>query len=149
MQITNIGNYYTSSANSVGGLGGMDISKLIITATDTIVKSLGLPLNSAGNEGDFFISKDESFIIFASPNRGGFGGPDLFISFRKSDDTWTSPINLGSSINTPNWDFGPYVTVDNKYLFYTSGFDIASFHIYWVRFDNLIDSLKTSNSMTH
>jgi Tol biopolymer transport system component len=143
MQITDSGRYYVSSNNSVGGNGMMDISRLIFTEYDTIVQSLGSPLNSNGNEGDFFISKDESFIIFASPHRGGFGGPDLFISFKESDN-WSIPVNLGSTINTQNWDFGPYVTADNKYLFFTSGSNTSNLGIYWVEVDKLIDSLRES-----
>lgn len=143
LNVTSLGNYYLSS-NIAGGLGQRDICKLIVKNSDTTLTGLGLPLNSNANEGDFFISNDESFIIFMSNRSGGFGSTDLYISFRKNNDTWTIPKNMGTSVNTSGDDFGPYVTADTKYLFYENGYSSPS-SIYWVRVDGLIDSLKHTN----
>jgi hypothetical protein len=150
LRVTNPGNYFLSS-NPTGGLGQRDICKLIIGNSDTTLLGLGLPLNSSANEGDFFISNDESFIIFMSNRSGGIGVADLYLSFRKSNDTWTNPKNLGASVNTTGNDFGPYVTADTKYLFYTSAIraDYSDANVFWVRIDNLIDSLKQTNSLPY
>lgn len=51
---------------------------------------------------------------------------------------------MGASVNTAGDDFAPYVTVDNKYLFYESGYSSPS-SIYWVKVDELIDSLRYTN----
>jgi hypothetical protein len=117
LQVTNSGEYYSSSTNSIKWLGG----------------------------GDFYISRDESYIILASPNKGGYGNADLFISYRKNDASWTNPKNLGQTVNSSDWDFGPYVSADNKYLFYSSGNLTTNLAVYWVRVDNIIDSLKRTN----
>lgn len=143
LNFTNLGNYYLSSSIA-GGIGQRDICKLIIENSDTSLIGLGLPLNSSALDGDFFISNDESFIVLMSKRSGGFGNTDLYISFRKSNDTWTNPKNMGSSINTGGDDFGPYVTADNKYLFYESGYTYPS-SIYWIKVDRLIDSLRYTN----
>jgi hypothetical protein len=134
------------SSNPVGGLGQRDICKLVAGNADTSLVGLGLPINSSANDGDFFISNDESFIIIMSNRSGGFGNTDLYVSYRKSytDDSWTNPKNLGTSVNTAGDDFGPYVTADNKYLFYESGYSSPS-SIYWVRIDSLIDNLMLTN----
>jgi hypothetical protein len=146
-QETNAGNYYLSSLPDRGGTGRMDWSKLIIGNTDTTVQSLGLPLNTYNDNLDFYIARDESFIILVSgsKDRKCFGYSDLFISFKKNDNTWTNPKNLGLEININDpYDgrWGPYVTVDNKYLFYSHGKDPSTAGINWVRIDKLIDSLK-------
>jgi hypothetical protein len=143
LNVTSLGNYYMSS-NPAGVLGQRDICKLIIGNSDTTLVGLGLPLNSSANEGDFFISNDESFIIVMSNKSGGLGSTDLYISFKKSNDTWTNPKNMGTSVNTSSDDFGPYVTMDNKYLFYESGYSSPS-SIYWIKVDELIDNLKHTN----
>jgi len=143
LDVTNAGNYYLSSFPA-GCLGQRDICKLIIENSDTTLVGLGLPVNSSANEGDFFISNDESFMIFMSNRSGGLGMTDLYISYKKSNDTWTNPKNLGTSVNTSTDDFGPYVTADNKYLFYESGYSSPS-SICWVRADQLIDSLRYTN----
>ncbi|MCX6305802.1 MAG: putative Ig domain-containing protein [Bacteroidetes bacterium] len=147
LNYTNLGNYYLSS-NPAGCLGQRDVCKLITENSDTSVAGLGLPVNSSANEGDFFISIDESFMIVMSDKSGGYGSTDLYISYRKSNDHWTNPKNLGTSVNTSGDDFGPYVTTDNKYLFYESGYSSPS-SIYWVQVDQLIDSLRFTNFLPY
>jgi hypothetical protein len=140
LQVTNSGNYYISSypANNIGGI---DRSRLFIKGTDTTITSLGLPVNSAGHDLDYFVSQDESYMILVASDNS------LCISFHKKDGSWTNPKNLGKEINFGIAAWGPYVTKDNKYLFYTTGTkpDYSDCRIYWVRISNKIDSLKTTN----
>ena len=138
LQVTNNGNYYISSI-STPTVGASDWCKLLIAGVDTSAISLGQLLNSGGDNLDFFISKEETFIILA---KGG-----LQISYRKNDGTWTNPKSLGSKINFGLSMWGPYVSPDNKYLFYTTGTkqDYSDTYVHWVRIDNLIDSLKHTN----
>jgi hypothetical protein len=68
-----------------------------------------------------FIAPDESYIIFQSWTGGfGFGMQDLYISFKKKDGVWSSPVNLGKKINTGSSESFPYVTPDGKYFFFNS-----------------------------
>jgi hypothetical protein len=138
LQVTNNGNYYISSI-STPSVGASDWCKLLIDGVDTSAISLGQLLNSGGDNLDFFISKDETFIILA---KGG-----LQISYRKNDGSWTNPKSLGSKINFGLSMWGPYVSPDNKYLFYTTGTkqDYSDTYVHWVRIDELIDSLKHTN----
>ena len=65
------------------------------------------------------VDPDERFVIFVSRRPGGYGTQDLYISYRQSDDTWGSAINLGPKINTigtgNSW---PQLSPDGKYLFF-------------------------------
>jgi hypothetical protein len=139
LQGTNSGHYYVSS-NPANSVGGLDRSRIYIDGSDTTVASLEIPLNSAGHDFDFLISRDESFMIVAMNN-------DLCISYQKNEGGWTNPKNLGKAINFGLAAWGPTVTEDNTYLFYTTGTnpDYSDVYIYWVRVCNLIDSLKTTN----
>jgi hypothetical protein len=147
LQITNSGTYYAAMKNAKGKIGKTDWSKIIINKTDTLITSLGAPLNTTNDNLDFYISKDESFIIFASDRADivKYGYFDLFVSFRKNDNSWTTPQNLGKVINDPaevRW--GPFVSSDKKYLFYsrTSKPDNSDACTYWIRIDNILDSLR-------
>jgi hypothetical protein len=142
LQDTVSGRIYASSRGALNGLGQMDISAYAKTDATGAYHSLGRPLNSPGNEGDFYVSRDEAFIVFGSPHRGGFGGGDLFISFRERDGSWSDPKNLGATINTPGYEFGPYVTDDKRYLFYSSSSDFTRVDVYWIRFDGLLETLR-------
>ena len=136
LQVTNLGNYYLTSDPIISTTG--DISDLLINGADTTIHNLGVPLNSSSNGFDFFISGDESYIIRVIKTNG-LGS--LYISYHKADGSWTNPKTLGTQANASQaWEWGPYVTDDNKYLFFTR--QQSTTNIYWVRVDNLIDSLK-------
>lgn len=135
-QVTKSGNYYISS-KSGNGAGLSDWCGVVTGGSDTSAKSLGLPLNTVGEDLDFFVSWDEKYIIVT--NRPGLG-----ISFRKDDGSWTNPEDFGKKIDFGLGSWGPWVTPDNKYLFYSTGTkpDYSDVHVYWVRVDGIIDSLK-------
>jgi hypothetical protein len=138
-QITRNGNYYIST-NSGNGLGLNDWCKVIIKGADTTAISLGRPLNNIVDNLDFYVSPDESYMIVT--NRPGLG-----ISFRKKDGSWTNPQNFGRKIDFGLGSWGPWVTPDNKYLFYSTGTksDYSDVGVFWVRIDSVIDSLKHIN----
>jgi len=144
LQDTASGRIYASSRGALDGIGQMDISTCEKSPGEGVTHSLGRPLNSPGNEGDFYVARDEAFIVFGSPHRGGVGGGDLFISFRESDGSWSAPKNLGPTVNTPGFEFGPYVTYDKRYLFYSRSADFTRVDIYWIRFDSLLETLRGS-----
>jgi len=100
-------------------------------------KKLGDAINSIRYEADVFISPDESYIIYCSARKTGYGRGDLYISFKNDMDEWTQAVNMGEPINTEGHELCPFVSKDGKYLFYTSNQDI-----YWVSTD-IIESMKT------
>jgi hypothetical protein len=145
-QITNSGTLYASLKNQ-DRLNKKDWSSINIINKDTIVKSLGTPINSMDDNLDFYISRDESYIVFSSGRSDltKYGYFDLFISFKTKDNLWTTPQNLGQEINKANevrW--GPYVSPDKKYLFYSrsSTQDNSDACTNWVRIDKLVDRLR-------
>jgi len=81
-------------------------------------KNLGSEINSLDMETTPFIDPDKQFIIFSSNRPDGFGGADLYISFRNSDDTWTESLNMGIEINSASNELWPSVTSDRKYFFF-------------------------------
>lgn len=70
-------------------------------------------------EEDPFIAPDESYLLFCRRD-DGFGGWDIFVSFREEDGTWTRAVNMGEAINTSATEVYPFVTPDGKYLFFGS-----------------------------
>ena len=69
-------------------------------------RTLGPTLNTADFESSPFLAADSRTLYFTSGGHPGFGKGDIFVT-RRLDDTWTNwtaPENLGSSINTGEWD---------------------------------------------
>ncbi len=73
-------------------------------------------------------SPDGNALYFASNQPGGFGGYDIYVSY-KTGTSWSSPENLGPIINTPGNELAPFF--DGQNMFFSSdwhhglgGFDI-------------------------
>ena len=146
-QPTNNGTYYVGSNANQGSkndYSSYDFCTLTISGKDTIIKSLGKPLNTPGFDGDFFVAPDESYMIISTNETKDYDC-ELYISFRRKNKLWTKPVSLGPLINDGvAHRFGQYVSPDGKYLFYTRGTSEKDTNIYWIKFDNLLTKLKAA-----
>lgn len=68
-----------------------------------------------------YISPDGGYLLFSAD--GECGKSDIFIGYKKSDGSWTSPINLGKNINSVGQEYFPIVSGDGEYLFFGSGWN--------------------------
>jgi len=119
-------------SNRDGGFGRGDIYKS--TKQDdgyTEVVNEGPPVNTEYHEVDPYIAPDESYLIFCSDRPGGYGKADIYVTFRKADGTWSSPVNMGDRVNSPHQEYIPYVTPDGTYFFFTTN-KTGNRDIYWV-----------------
>jgi len=66
------------------------------------------------------ISIDGDKLFFSSNRPGGFGGMDLYVSYRIGD-TWSEPVNLGAKINTRGDEVFPFIHADNTLYFASNG----------------------------
>ena len=92
------------------------------------------------------VSSDGKKIIFSSDRSGGYGKMDLY-EISKVNDTWTSPKNLGSTINSNENEKSPYLHTDGKTLFFAStNFpSLGGFDIFYSRKDSLGNWQKPIN----
>jgi Tol biopolymer transport system component len=117
--VSNDGYLYFFSSR-VGGFGRSDVYRVPVTnGRYGDLENLGPTVNTAASEGDICVSPDGDYIVFASSRDEGFGGSDLYVSFRR-DGGWTEARNLGAVVNTEHREFCPSVSRDGKYLFFTS-----------------------------
>jgi outer membrane protein OmpA-like peptidoglycan-associated protein/tetratricopeptide (TPR) repeat protein len=83
-------------------------------------KSLEGNINTNQNEGAQSISQDGQWLIFTGCNfPEGRGSCDLYISYL-TDRGWSSPENLGDSINTEFWEAGPSLSPDKRDLYFAA-----------------------------
>ena len=86
----------------------------------TKAEPIGPPLNTHGNEGAQCISPDGQYIYFTACNRDdGLGSCDIYFS-KKTGNGWTTPVNLGSPVNTSAWESQPSISADGKNLYFAS-----------------------------
>jgi Tol biopolymer transport system component len=122
------GDYYISSLSSDGRL--LLLSKndnynsdIYSSAYDGTNWSKTVKLNKNINtkywESQGSLSEDGNRIIFSSDRPGGFGGLDLYISFKTNGD-WGPAVNLGPEINTQFNEDRPFLINNDKTLFFIS-----------------------------
>jgi hypothetical protein len=77
-------------------------------------------LNDAGaNDVQPNVRKDGREIVFSSNRTGGQGGPDIWSATRPSvDDPWSTPVNLGTSVNTSFGESRPSLSWDAQQLLF-------------------------------
>lgn len=84
-----------------------------------------------------FVNRAGDKLYFSSNMAGGKGGYDIYVSNINIDGSLGEPQNLGSTINTPFDDKYPSLSIDDKYLYFSSkghnnigGFDLFVSKIY-------------------
>ncbi|WP_299519373.1 OmpA family protein [uncultured Flavobacterium sp.] len=80
-----------------------------------------LPFNSnTYSTGNPALSKDGKTLYFASNRPGSIGGTDIWKVTVNADGTYGEPENLGSKVNTEGEENFPFITEDNKTLYFAS-----------------------------
>ncbi len=70
---------------------------------------------------NFSFSADLQVIVMALQRSDDtYGESDLYVSFRKSDGTYSEPVNLGNTINTTDEEGTPFIAADGKTLYFYS-----------------------------
>ena len=124
------------ASNRPGGYGGKDIwvTHRSNSGKWSEPENLGPDVNTSGDEGCPFIHADNQTLYFNSTGLPGYGMTDLFVTRKKTDNSWSTPENLGYPINTIDDEGSLIVTSDGKTSYYASdgndtrgGLDIYSF----------------------
>ncbi len=108
-----------------------------------------------------YLSKDGQYMLLSMESNYTYGVEDIYLVRKKPDGRWSSPINLGSQINTEYQEITPFLATDNRTLFFATNGRVGqgSFDIYYsIRLDdswrkwstpvNLGSSVNTSGAET-
>ncbi len=73
------------------------------------------------DHSEFSMSVNRNVLVMAIRRKGDtYGDRDLYVSFRKSNNTWTEPKNLGPQVNSAAVELTPVLAADNKTLYFSS-----------------------------
>ncbi|MCD4670877.1 MAG: hypothetical protein K8S14_10585, partial [Actinomycetia bacterium] len=137
--------YFTSDRNGIYNIHKTEVNNtngIIEILTDNSIDTIKTDtiLSSINNDKCPYILND--FIVFASDRDGGFGGYDLYYSFKK-DGGWIEPINFGNKINTEFDEFRPIVRslwdFSNDFMLFSSNRPggKGGFDLYYVGIDKI------------
>lgn len=127
--------YFTSDRS---GMGGMDIfrSRRLPTGEWAVAENLGEVLNTKYDEEAPFIHPDGKTLFFSSKGHSSMGGYDIFFSIEENGK-WSTPMNIGSPMNTADDEYFFVMSPDGKRAYYSSssGEGIGGKDIYLVNLD--------------
>jgi hypothetical protein len=133
--VTGSGNLYFNSQRG-GQVGNNIYISRFQDGKYTEAEMLPEPVNSGSWEFDALVTQDEKMILFSSTRPGGYGGADIYLSYKEDDGSWSEPKNLGPEINSEASEYGASLTPDGRYFFYTSNRN-GSEDIFWISADVL------------
>jgi hypothetical protein len=124
--------------------GAFDIYEVDLPASGSVLEYLQSAeekdirktgINTASNDHMPFVYGD--LLVFSSDRPGGYGGYDLYYSFR-SGDGWTEPENFGPKINSEFDEYRPVVSdsweFENQVMIFSSNRPggLGGFDLYFV-----------------
>lgn len=96
-------------------------------------KKLNEKINSKYDEKGAILANNGTTIYFSSNRPEGHGGFDLYKAIKIGKDDWSTPINLGPTINSEFDEIFPFMHSDNKTLYFSTngttsigGFDLVT-----------------------
>jgi len=119
--------YFTRNNYTKGkrGFSKKKITKLKIYGADWDGEEWGnvweLPFNGADyNHCHPTLSADGRYMYLSSDRAGGYGGHDLYISTFQNGE-WSTPVNLGATVNTAGNELFPFIHEDGTLYFTSNG----------------------------
>ncbi len=82
------------------------------------------PLNFCSDNSTYThpaLSKSGDMLVFSSDRRGSSGSLDLYVT-HKVGESWSSPENLGKSVNTSGNELFPFLDKENNLYFSSDGY---------------------------
>ncbi|HLN20061.1 MAG TPA: tetratricopeptide repeat protein [Bacteroidales bacterium] len=93
-------------------------------------------INTKYWESHATISHDNKKLFFTSNRKGTYGGLDIYMSKRDSTGDWGPAENLGPVINTPYNEESPFLSQDDRVLFFSSRghFNMGGYDVFYSTF---------------
>lgn len=116
---------FTAQRKDSYGGNDMYVSFMIDKDNWSEPKNLGATINTDFDEASPFLAADGKTLYFSTNGRAGYGDMDIFVS-KRLDDSWTNwstPLNLGPSINTRSFDAYFTVAAKGDYAYYVTSND--------------------------
>ncbi len=121
INISQDGDWLLFAGNFAGkGYGDFDLYISYNTPTGwSEPVNLGANINTEFWESSPSLSADKNALYFSSNRPGGYGGKDLYVSYRVNGK-WQPAENMGPEINTAGDELAPFIHADNQTLYFTS-----------------------------
>ena len=82
-----------------------------------------LPVNDMYNRNEFscYHMNTEGNVLLLAIERGDTQGDmDIYVSFKRPNNAWTKPMNIGNTVNTVGTEGSVFLAADNKTIYFAS-----------------------------
>ena len=112
-----VGNVYLQNGQAISG-----ISKTIYNGANwELPKKIEIEnFYNLNKFAEYSLGPDGKTLLMSVERDNTRGGKDLYVSFLKDDGTFTEPKNIGNDVNTPEDEFGCFISPDNETVFFAS-----------------------------
>ena len=108
--------YFTSDRNGAS----FDVYRCrLVDGKYRAAENLGPAINDGRYTIEAFVAPDESYLLLGSFALDSLGNADIYVSYNHQG-SWSKPINLGPPINTRARDYSPRISLDGKFLLFSS-----------------------------
>jgi outer membrane protein OmpA-like peptidoglycan-associated protein len=71
-------------------------------------------------KANYFLADNRQTLLMSVEREDTRGDRDLYVTFIKSDSTWSEPLNLGDVVNTAGEESAPFLASDDRTLYFSS-----------------------------
>ena len=71
-------------------------------------------------KANYFLTDNRQTLLMSVEREDSHGDRDLYVTFMKTDSSWSEPLNLGDIANTAGEESAPFLASDDKTLYYSS-----------------------------
>lgn len=125
---------YWDSLKQVGSIYKSEYSDEVYSKPEKVI----LPFNIQSSDIDPFVDPDEKYLIISSAGQNSKEGYDVYISYKKEDSSWLSPINFGDEFNIKGDEDSFDISPDGKFLFI-----YKQDNVYWTEMKGVLENLQT------
>lgn len=69
---------------------------------------------------EYTLAPNGKILLMTTETKDSYGGKDIYVSFLKSDDTWTEPKNIGQNVNSGESESTPFIAPDGVTMYFSS-----------------------------
>lgn len=112
-----LGNQYMKNGKMMAGVSISYYKNRIRTAPKTLNIENDYNLSDNAN---YFLSNNGEVLLMSVTRGDTFGDRDIYVSFKKQNGDWSEPQNIGSTVNSAGVESSPFLTLDDKTLYFSS-----------------------------
>jgi outer membrane protein OmpA-like peptidoglycan-associated protein len=100
---------------------GVSMSFLLRTGDYSFPKALKIiNFKNRSEFSEYTLAPNGKVLLMTTETKDSFGGKDIYVSFLKTDETWTEPKNIGSVVNTGESESTPFIAPDGVTMYFSS-----------------------------